>query len=130
MIITALIYSVPIFEPACFSMPGPNYCFLTCIRVSQEAGKVVWYSISLKISSKFVVIHRVKAFSTVNEAEVNVFLEFCNFLYNPMNVGDLISGFSGFSKPSYYIWNFSVCGKRYSMEMEIKKKKAVVVILM
>ena len=48
-----------------------------------------------------------------------------------MNVGNLISGSSAFSKPSYYIWNLSVCGKRYSMEVEIKKKKkAVVVILM
>ena len=46
----------------------------------------------------FVVIHTVKGFSTVNEAEVNVFLEFPCFLYDPINVGNLISGSSVFFK--------------------------------
>ena len=46
---------------------------LTCIQISQEAGKVVWYSHLLKNFPQFVVIHTVKAFSVVNEAEVDVF---------------------------------------------------------
>ena len=47
-----------------------NCCFLTCMQVSQEAGKVVWYSHLLKKFPQFVVIHRVKSFSSVNEADV------------------------------------------------------------
>ena len=56
---------------------------------------------------QFVVIHTVKGFSVVNE-EVDVFLEFSCFFYDPMDVGNLISGSSAFSKSSLYIWNFSV----------------------
>jgi len=52
--------------------------------------------------------HRVKGFSMVNEAEVDVFLEFSCFLYDPTNVGNLISGSSAFSKFSLNIWKFSV----------------------
>ena len=51
-------------------MFGSNFCFLTCIQVSQDAGKVVWYSHLLKNFLQFVVIHIVKGFSVVNEAEV------------------------------------------------------------
>ena len=54
-------------------MSGSNCCFLTCIQISQEAGKVVWYSYLLKNFPQFVVIHTVKGFSIVNEAEVDVF---------------------------------------------------------
>ena len=57
-------------------MFGSNCCFLTYIQISQEAGKVVWYSHLLKNFPHFVVIHRVKVFSIVNEAEVDAFLEF------------------------------------------------------
>ena len=63
--------------------------------------------ISLRIF-QFVVIHIVKGFSIVNEAEVGVFLEFPCFLYDSMSVGNLISGSSAFSKPSLYLWKFSV----------------------
>ena len=55
---------------------------------------------------QFVVIHTVKGFSVVNEAEV--FLEFPCFFYDPMDIGNLISGSSAFSKSSLYIWKFSV----------------------
>ena len=54
------------------------------------------------------MIHTVKGFSTVNETEVDVFLEFSCFLYDPVNVGNLISGSSAFSKPSLNIWKFLV----------------------
>ena len=57
---------------------------------------------------QFVVIHTVKGFRIVNKTEVDVFLEFPCFLYDPTNVGNLISGSCAFSKPSLYIWNFSV----------------------
>ena len=89
-------------------MSGSNCCFLTYIQVSQEACKVVWYSHPLKNFPQFVVIHTVKGSSVVNEAEVDVFLEFPCFLYAPTDVGNLISSSSAFSKFSLYIWKFLV----------------------
>ena len=69
---------------------------------------MVWYSHLHKNFPQFVVIHTVKGFSVVNEAEVDVFLELSCFLYDPVNVGNLISGSSALSKPNLYIWNVSV----------------------
>ena len=69
---------------------------------------MVWYSHLLKNFPQFVVSHTVKGFSVVNEAEVDVFLEFSCFFYDPRDVGSLISGSSAFSKSSLYIWKFSV----------------------
>ena len=57
---------------------------------------------------QFVVIHIVKGFSVVNEAEVDVFLEFFCFFYDPLDFGNLISGSSDFSKSSLNIWKFLV----------------------
>ena len=54
------------------------------------------------------MIHTVKCFCVVNEAEVDVFLEFFCFLCDPMDVGKFISGSSAFSKSNLYIWKFSV----------------------
>ena len=53
---------------------------------------MVWYSHLLKNFPQFVMIYTVKGFSIVNEAEVDVFPEFSSFFYDPMNVGNLISG--------------------------------------
>ena len=47
--------------------------FLTCIQISQEAGKVVWYSYFLKNFPQFVVVYTIKGFGVVNKAEVDVF---------------------------------------------------------
>ena len=81
-------------------MPGSNFCFFTYIQVSQEAGKVFWYSHLIKNFSQFVVIHTVKVFGIVNKAEIDVFLELSCFFSDSMDAGNLISGFSAFSKPS------------------------------
>ena len=89
-------------------MPGSNCCFLTCIQVSQEAGKVVWYSHLFKNFPQFVVIHIIKGFSIVSKAEIDVFLEFSCFLYDPVDVGNLSSGSSAFSKSNLDTWKFSV----------------------
>ena len=102
------MYSFANLEPVCCSMSGSNCCFLTCIQISQEAGKVVWYSHLFKNFPQFVVIHIVKGFSVVNEAEVDVFLEFPCFFYDPMDVGNLISGSSAISKSSLNFWKFLV----------------------
>ena len=89
-------------------MSSSNCCFLTCIQISQEAGKVVWYSHLLKNFPQFAVIHTVKAFGIINKAEVDVFLKFSCFFYDPTDVGNLISGSSAFSKSSLNIWKFMV----------------------
>ena len=69
---------------------------------------MVWYFHLFKNFTQFEVIHTVKSFSIVSEAEVGVFLEFSCFCYDPADVGNLISGSSAFSKSSLNIWKFSV----------------------
>ena len=69
---------------------------------------MVWYSYLLKNYPKFVVMHTVKGFGIVNNAEVDVFLELSSFVDAPANVGNLISGSSAFSKSSLNIWKYSV----------------------
>ena len=69
---------------------------------------MVWYSHFLKNSQQFVLIHTVKGFGIFNGAEGDVFLEFPCFLHDPMSVDNFISCFSDVSKPSLYIWKFSV----------------------
>jgi len=76
---------------------------LICIQISQEAGKVVWYSPFLKNFPQFVVIYTVKSFGVINKAEIDVFLEFSCFFYDPVDAGNLISGSSAFSKYSLNI---------------------------
>ena len=81
------MYSFPKFEPVCHSMSNSIYCFLICIQVSQETGKVFWYSHLFKNFPQFVVIHIVKDFSVVNKTQVDIFLESPCFFYDSMNVG-------------------------------------------
>ena len=69
---------------------------------------MVWYSHLSKNFPQFVMIHTVKGFSIVNKAEIDVFLELSCFFDDPVDVGDLISGPSAFSKFSLYIWKFLV----------------------
>ena len=101
-----LTYSFP-FGVHC-SRSSYNCCFLFCIQVSKEAVKVVWYSYFFKNIPQFVVIHTVKWFSIVNEAEVDVFLELPCCFNDPTDAGNLTSGSSAFSKFSLNIWKFSV----------------------
>ena len=69
---------------------------------------VVSYSHLFKNFQIMTVVHTVKGFSIVSEAEVDIFLKFSYFLHDPENVGNLISGSSDSSKPTLYIWKFSV----------------------
>ena len=79
-------------------MSGSNCCVLTyrlltivsCIQTSQEAGQVIWFSHHFKNFPQFVVIHTVKGFGIVNEAEVDVLLELSCFFDDPADVGTLI----------------------------------------
>ena len=99
--------SFPNFEPTSCSMSSSNCCFLICIQVSQESGKVVQYSHLFKNFSVCCKPHS-QGFGVVSGAELDIFLEFSCFFYDPMDVGDLISGSSAFLKSSFYIWKFLV----------------------
>ena len=90
-------------------MSGSNCCFLTYMKVSQDADEVFWYSHLFKNFPQFshlfknfpwfVVSHTVKGFSIVNEAEVNVFLELSCFFYDPTDGASLIFGSSALGFP-------------------------------
>ena len=69
---------------------------------------MIWYSHLLKNFPQFIVIHKVKGFGIVNKAEVDVFLKISCFSDDLMDVGNLISGPSDFSKSSLNIWKFIV----------------------
>ena len=69
---------------------------------------MVWYSHLFQNFPQFIVIHTVKGFGIVNEAEIDVSLELSCFFDDPEDVGNLISGSSAFSKTSLNIWKFTV----------------------
>ena len=98
-------------------MVSNNCCFLTYIQVSQKAGQVVWHSHLFQNFPQFAVIHSVKAFGIVNKAELDVFFCFFFFLFflelscffgDPVEVSNLISGSSAFSKFYLSVWKFLV----------------------
>ena len=89
-------------------MSSSNCCFLTCIQVSQEAGQVVWYSHLFQNFLQFIVIHTIKGFGIIKKAEIDVFLELSCFFHDPVDVGNLTSGSSAFSKTSLNIRKFTV----------------------
>ena len=82
------------------------------IQVSQEAGQVVWHAHLFQNCPQFIVIHTVEGFGIVNKAKTDVFLELSCFFDDPVDVGNLISGSSAFSKTSLNIWKFAVRGSR------------------
>ena len=71
----ALTYSFPYLEPVCCSMSSSNYCFLTCIQISQEAGQVVWCSHHFQNFPQFIVIHTGKGFGIVNKSNWLYYLQ-------------------------------------------------------
>ena len=89
-------------------MSSSKCCFLTCIQVSQEAGQVIWYSHLFKNFPQFVMIHTVKDFGIFNKAKVDAFLELSYFFDGPVDICNLISDSSAFSKSSLNIWKFMV----------------------
>ena len=89
-----LSHFFPSFKSFSYSVYDSNCHFLTYIQTFQETGKVIWYSHFLKNFPQFVVVHTVKGFNIVSEAEADVYLEFRCFFYGPVDVGNLISGSS------------------------------------
>ena len=57
---------------------------------------MVWYAHLFKNVPQFVVIHTIKGFGVSNEAEIDVFLDLSCFFFDPVDVGNLISGSSAF----------------------------------
>ena len=104
---TALTYSFFYLEAVYCPMSSSICCFLTCMQISQEAGQVVLYSHLFQNFPQFIVIHTVKGFGIVSEAEVDFFWNSC-FFDDPADVGNLISGSSAFPKTSLNIWKFTV----------------------
>ena len=102
------MYSFSYLEPVCCPMFKSNCSFLTCTQVSQEAGQVAWYSHLSQNFPQFIVIHTVKGFGIVNKAEIDVFLELSCFFDDLVDVGNLISGSSAFSKTNLNIRKFTV----------------------
>ena len=113
-------------------MSSSNCCLLTCIQVSQEAGQVVWYFHFFKNFPQFVVIHIVKGFGIVNEAEVDFF--FFNFLAFSMilwilAIGSLVSlpflnpAWTSGSSQFMYCW--SLAWRTLSINMLVREMTAV-----
>ena len=106
-----LIYSFPnLFFSHC-STSVSNCFFLTCTQIFQDVDKVAWYFHLCKNFPFFFfflfVIHIVKGFGIVSETEIDIFLEFSFFFYDPTDVGNLISDSSAFSKTALNIWKFT-----------------------
>ena len=87
-------------------MSSPNCCFLTCIQISQEAGVLIFPSLS-----EFPTVcdsHSKRFWHSKKKSEVDDFLELSCFFNDPTDVGNLISGSSAFSNSSLKIWKFVV----------------------
>ena len=104
-----------------------NCCFLTCIQGSQKASKVFWYSHLSKNFPLFVMINTVKGFSVINEAEVDVFLEFSCFFYDPVDVGNLISSSSAWTYgSSWFMYCWSLAWRILSITLLVCELSAIV----
>ena len=80
-------------------------------KMYEFSGSCLNITYLLKNFPQLVVIHTVKGFGVVNKAEVDVFLELSCFSDDPVDVGNLISGSSAFSKTNLNIWSsrFTYC---------------------
>ena len=117
----------PNFETVCCSVASwPAYRFLR--------RQVRWSSISISLRVfQFVMTHTIKGFHVVNEEELHLFLEFLCFLYDPVNVGNLISGSSAFffnpawiSGSSWFMYSWSLAWKILSITLLECEKTAIV----
>ena len=88
-------------------MSSSNFCFFTCIQISQEAGQVVWYSHLFQNFPVYCDPHS-QRFGIVSKAEIDFFLELSCFFDDPADVVNLISGLSVFCKTSLNIWKVTV----------------------
>ena len=119
------MYSFLNLEPVHHFMSGCNSCFSTCIQIPQEVHKVVWYSHVFQNFPQFVVIHTVKGW--LYSIKQMFFWNSC-FFYDPVGVGNLISGSPAFSKSSLDIWKFTIHGfVNWKRHQSLESKKGHVV---
>ena len=91
------------------SVPCPVLPVASGLAYRFLKSQVKWSGISISFRIlQFIVIHTVKVFGIVNKAEMDVFLELSCFFDGPVDVGNLISDSSAFSKFSLNIWKFTV----------------------
>ena len=122
------MYSFPDLEPVYCFMTSSNCCFLTCIQISQEVGKVVWYSHLLKIFPQFVVIHTVKVFGVVNKAEVgegNGIPLHYSCLENPMDGGAWWAIVHGVAKSQTWLNDFTLTFHFHALEKQMATHSSV-----
>ena len=111
-------------------MSSSNCCFLTCLQIYQEAGKVVWYSHLFKNFPQFVVILAIKGFGIVNKADA--FLEFSCFFYDEADVCNLILGSPAFIDPvwtpgsSRFMYCWSLVWRSFSITLLTCEMSAIV----
>ena len=103
---------LPIWNQSLVPCPVLTVASWPAYKVSQEAGRVVWYSHFFQNFPQFIVIHTVKGFGIVIKTEIEVFLELSCFILDPADVGNLISGSSPFSKTSL---NISILSSPFSV---------------
>ena len=117
-------------------MFSSNYCFLTCVQISQEAGQVVWYSHLFQNFPEFIVIHTVKGFGIANKAEIDVFLElFCgegngtplqySCLENPLDGGAWWAAVHGVAKSRTWLCDFTFTFHFHALEKEMTTHSSV-----
>ena len=97
----------PIWNQSVVPCPVLTVAFWPAYRFLKRQVRWSGIPISWRIF-QFAVIHTVKAFDVVNKAELDAFLEFSCFFYDPVDLGNLISGSSAFSKSKLNVWKFSV----------------------
>ena len=100
MTIYSLDVLLSLFEPVSCSMCSSNYCFLTCIQISQEAGHVVWFSYLLKNFHSLLWFTQSKAL-VYSIKQKSMFVWNSCFFNDPTDVGNLISVSSAFSRFTY-----------------------------
>ena len=116
------MYSFPNFEPLHCNMCSSKCCFLTCTQIYQESGKVVSYSHHFKNCLHFILIHIVKSFSVCSKWSRSRFLlELPCVLYDPRNVGNLISGSCSYMRLPAILEQSGKRGPRWSVRFNVSE---------
>ena len=109
------MYSFPNFEPVCCSVSNSNCCFLSCVQISQETGKVLWYSHLLKNFPQFVVIHTGFCDSSCNNPLMSIY-KMRKALTEPVFISPLVSAVDVISVGFFVLFYSGQIYQRYWTE--------------